>query len=148
VTDWYIEILNDLDLESSLIWWGENAAAYSDLAKMVRDVLAVPASGCSIERQFSVSGRMAIWQRNRLAPKTISNTMIYKAAVARKGEPLPNAQVTGADDLPVEERIRAIPREWVQNWWLEKLDRIGASAETIDMFSMVDDEEDGEDLYE
>jgi len=115
---------------------------------MAGDVLAVPASGCSIERQFSVFSRMAIWQRNHLAPNTISNAMIYKAAVARKSEPLPNAQVTGADDLQVEERIGAIPREWVENWWLEKLDRIGASAETIDMFSTVDDEEDGEDLYE
>ena len=36
----------------------------------------------------------------------------------------------------------------MQNWWLEKLDRIGASAETLDMFGMGDNEEDGEELYE
>ena len=76
------------------------------------------------------------------------NAMIYKMAVARKGELLPNAQFTGADDLPIEERIGTIPHEWMQNWWLEKLDRIGASAETLDMFSMGNDKEDGEDLYE
>jgi len=99
-----------------LIWWQDNAAAYGDLAKMARDVLVVPASGCSIERQFSISGRIAIWQRNRLSLKTISNAMIYKAAVARTGEPLPNAQVTGADDLLIEERIGTIPHEWMQNW--------------------------------
>ena len=74
--------------------------------------------------------------------------MIYKAAVARKGEPLPNVQVTGADDLPIEERIGTIPREWMQNWWLEKLDKIETSAETLEMFGTVNDEEDCDDLYE
>jgi len=47
--DRYIEIPNDPDITSSLIWWRDNATAYGDLAKMARDVLAVPASGCSIE---------------------------------------------------------------------------------------------------
>jgi len=73
--------------------------------------------------------------------------MIYKAAVARKGEPLPNVQVAGADNLPIEERIGTIPREWMQNWWLEKLDKIGTSAETLAMFGTVSDEEDCDDLY-
>ena len=74
--------------------------------------------------------------------------MIYKAAVARKDEPLLNAQVTGADDLLIEKRIGTIAHEWMQNWWLEKLDKIGASAETLEMFVPVDYDEDGEDLHE
>jgi len=74
--------------------------------------------------------------------------MIYKAAVARKGELLPNVQVAGADDLPIEERIGTIPREWMQNWWLEKLNRIETSPETLEMFGTVSSEEDCEDLYE
>ena len=36
----------------------------------------------------------------------------------------------------------------MQNWWLEKLERIGASAETLDMFSMGDNKVDDEDLSE
>jgi len=39
--------------------------------------------------------------------------MIYKAAVARKDEPLLNAQVTGADDLLIEKRIGTIAHEWI-----------------------------------
>jgi len=144
--DRYIEIPNDDDIKSSLIWWRDNAAAYSDLAKMARDVLAVPASGCSIQRQFSISGRIAIWQQSRLSPRTISNAIIYKAAVARKGEPLPDVQVAGADDLSIEERIGTIPREWMQNWWLEKLDKIETSVETLEIFGTVSSEEDCEDL--
>src|SRR5437762_12764667 len=34
---------------------------YPDLSRMARDVLPVPASGCAVEREFSISGRMAIW---------------------------------------------------------------------------------------
>ena len=37
----------------------------------------------------------------------------YKAAVARNGEPLSDAQVTGVDDLSIEERIGTIPCEWL-----------------------------------
>jgi len=74
--------------------------------------------------------------------------MIYKAAVARKGEPLPDVQVTGADDLPIEERIGTIPHKWMQNWWLEKLDKIETSAETLKIFGIISSEEDCKDLYE
>ena len=76
----------------------------------------MPVSKCSIEQQFSIFSRIVIWQRNRLSPSTVSNAMIYKAAVARKDEPLSNAQVTKADGLLIEERIGTISREWMQNW--------------------------------
>ena len=115
---------------------------------MARDVLVVPTSKCNIEWQFSISGRIAIWQRNNLSPRTISNAIIYKAAVARKGEPPPGTEVYGIDDLPVEDRIESIPRERMQNWWLEKLDKIRASAETLEIFAPADDNEDGDYLYE
>jgi hypothetical protein len=51
------------------------------MGRMVRDVLVVPASGYAVEHQFSISGRMTVWQRNRLSPKVISDAMIYKAAL-------------------------------------------------------------------
>src|SRR5437016_8846949 len=59
--DQYIKVRNDPDIPSGLGWWRENYRLYPDLAKM--DVLAVPASGCAVECQFSISGRMTIWQR-------------------------------------------------------------------------------------
>ena len=57
--DRYIEIPNDSGIQSSLGWWKQNQSASPDLAKMARDVLAVPASGCAVEREFSISGRIA-----------------------------------------------------------------------------------------
>ena len=74
--------------------------------------------------------------------------MIYKAVVARKGEPLPDVQVAGADDLPIEERIGTISHKWMQNQWLEKLDKIETLVETLKMFGTVSSEEDCKGLYE
>src|SRR5436190_5837182 len=59
--DRYIEIPNDPDIFSCLGWWRQNGRLYPDLSRMARDVLPVPASGCAVEREFSISGRMAIW---------------------------------------------------------------------------------------
>src|SRR5271170_1120246 len=49
--------------------------------------LVTPASGSPVERLFSVSGRIATWQRlNRLCDSTIS--MMYKAAMNLRGLPM------------------------------------------------------------
>ena len=56
-----------------LAWITRPCAAFPELAKMARDTLAIPASGCSVERLFSVSERIATWQRNRLRDRTISD---------------------------------------------------------------------------
>ena len=52
----YSSVPNDPTIKSALGWWRANHALFPDLAKMARDTLAVPASGCSVERMFSVSG--------------------------------------------------------------------------------------------
>jgi len=36
----------------------------------------------------------------------------------------------------------------MQNWWLEKLNKIRASVETLEIFTPADDNEDGDYLYE
>ena len=87
---------------SGLGWWRENYGLYPDLAKMMRDVLAVPTFGCAF--QFSISGRMTIWQRNCLSPEIISNSMIYKRALTKIHCPLHAAMNNvDIDILPVEE---------------------------------------------
>jgi hypothetical protein len=41
-------------------------------------MFAVPPSGSGVERQFSIAGRVATWQRNKLSAETISRIMMYK----------------------------------------------------------------------
>ena len=82
--DWYANLPNDPIIKSALGWWRENQVSFPDLAKMARNTLAVPESGCSVERIFSVSGRIATWQRSRFRDATISDLMMYKAAMNLK----------------------------------------------------------------
>jgi len=145
--DKYIEIPNDPSIPSALVWWRDNHKLYPDMGKMARDVLAVPASGCAVERQFSVSGRMAIWQRNRLSPKIISDSMIYKSALAKTRRPLCSKLdiVDDIDILPIDEHEATVPEEWTQGWWLKKLGKNSIGENIIGMFQMNGYEE--EDIY-
>jgi hypothetical protein len=82
--DRYANLPNDPNIKSELGWWSGNQVSFPDLAKMARNTLAVPASGCSVERMFSVSGRIATCQRSRLRDTTISDLTMYKAAMNLK----------------------------------------------------------------
>ena len=81
------------------------------MAKIARDVLAVSASGCAVERKFSVSERIATWQCNRLNSSTIADSMFYKGALKRQGAALGNSKDDDDHDLPVPERIGMVPQE-------------------------------------
>ena len=50
---------------------------------MVRDILAVPATGAGVERQFSKSGKVETTYRARINPITTSDIMIYKDYLKR-----------------------------------------------------------------
>ena len=101
---------------------------------MARDVLAVPASGCAVEREFSISGRIATWQCNRLNGSTIADSMLYKAALKRQGTALQYSIVDENHDLLVSERIDEVPQEWQDKWWIEKTKHV-VQPETLAMFS-------------
>ena len=118
--DRYIAIPNDPSIKSVLGWWRANRTAFPELANMARDTLAIPASGCSVERLFSVSGRIATWQRNRLRDSTISDLMMYKAAMNLRDLPMLLEEEEG---LPVPEMLGRIPKEWEQDFWKRKLRR-------------------------
>ena len=150
--DKYIEVPNDPSIPSGLGWWRENHKLYPDLGEMARDVLAVPASGCAVERQFSVSGRMAIWQRNRLSPRIISDSMIYKSTLAKTRRPLREIMEVDDIDIPcVDEVEGTIPKEWTDNWWLKNVGKSVVSGGIVDLSRLDDvaeeEEMEAEDLY-
>ena len=121
--DRYIDIPNDPHLKSSLgcQWWREHASDYPNLASMARKVLATPASGCAVERVFSVSGRIATWQRNRLSGPTVKNLMIYRDHLKNQGHPLQtDGETSYKINMPVLEE-GGIPEGWDDSWWKDKL---------------------------
>ena len=101
---------------------------------MARDVLAVPASGCAVEREFSVLGRIATWQYNCLNSSTIADSMFYKGELKRQGAALGKSKDDDDHDLPVPERIGMVLQEWQDKWWMEKTKRT-VCPEILAMFS-------------
>jgi hypothetical protein len=91
---------------------------------MARDNLAVPALGCAAERQFSISGRIISWERSRLKGETISDSMMFKAGLMRKGLELREMDIAVDEDhdwnLAIPPLTREVPKEWADGWWLEK----------------------------
>lgn len=132
----YSSVPNDPTIKSALGWWKANHALFPDLAKMARDTLAVPVSGCSVECMFSVSGRIATWQRSRLQDSTISDLMMYKAAFNLRKFVFP--ELEEEEDYPVSEVVGNIPAEWEQDWWKRKLRR-EVRSEIMDRF--IEDDE-------
>ena len=68
-------------------------------------------------RMFSVSVRIATWQRSRLRDTTIFNLMMYKSSLNFKEPPM----VLDECDELVPEMVGKIPPKWENDWWKEKL---------------------------
>ena len=70
---------------------------------MVRDILAVPATGAGVERQFSKSGKFETKLRARIGPVTTCESMMYKDMLVRKNRALIiTAAITGVEDIEME----------------------------------------------
>jgi hypothetical protein len=72
----------------ALDWWRVHHREYPRLARMARDVFSVPPSGAGVEREFSIAGRVATWQRSRLHASTITAIMMYKNYLKRINRPV------------------------------------------------------------
>lgn len=113
-------------LRDSLSYWRDNPSKFPTLRRMAKDVLAVPPSGSAVEREFSVSGRIATWQRNRLSAQRICDAMIYKAALKRQGKLMKDQPVVEAEQMEEEETADStndgsdILPEWSTKWWISK----------------------------
>src|SRR5205814_7533594 len=80
----YMQIKRDGTITNALKWWKGSQSMYPKLSKMAHDVMAVPATGAGVEREFSISGRVVTKQRNQLSPTTIRDIM-HKWWVAKHG---------------------------------------------------------------
>jgi len=126
--DRYLELPAAATL-NTLKWWKEHQSLLPHLSRMARDTFAVPATGAGVERQFSKSGRVAIWGRALLKPDTVCEVMRYKDYLSRTGRPLTQKKrgqeildhertVEGKDAVDAEEEEDTIRMlEWEQEWW-------------------------------
>jgi len=105
-----------------LEWWRQNEGNYPQLSRMVRDTLAVPATGAGVERQFSRSGRIITPLRCRLNPETVYEIMMYKNHLTRKQQELQLWKDAGATVAEQEYQCDEEPvlKEWRDQWWGNK----------------------------
>ena len=103
-----------------LEWWRQNEGSYPQLSQMVVDMLAIPPTGASVERQFGRSGRIVTSLRRRLSPKTVYEIMMYKNQLLRKQQELVLWKDAGAniaeEKHQTEEEDSPVLEEW-RNWW-------------------------------
>jgi hAT family C-terminal dimerisation region len=107
-----------------LEWWRQNESDYPQLRLMVRDTLAVPATGAGVERQFSSSGRIMTSLRRRLSPDTVYEIMMYKNHLVRKRQELKLWKDAGAtvaeQEHNLEEGEPPFLKEWKDQWWANR----------------------------
>lgn len=65
---------NDLN-DDILIWWKKHELQYPLLAKLAKQLLAIPASSAASERCFSAAGRTLEERRTRLKPSTVDSLL-------------------------------------------------------------------------
>ena len=103
-------------------WRQASCHEYKHLGVMVRDTLAVPATGAGVERLFSFSGLIGSKLRGRLNASTMEDIMMYRNWMARRKR---NVQIfpaagLGAGEEPVQEENDDVPKDWKDQWWKEQ----------------------------
>ena len=83
---------------------------------MMRDTLAVPATGAGVERQFSSSGRIMISLRRQLSPDTVYEIMMYKNHLARKRQELELWKDADATVAEQEHDIQKAEPPFLKEW--------------------------------
>jgi hypothetical protein len=125
--DQFVRSKRHADVKYPLLWWANSRSTFPRLSNMARDVYAVPATGCGVEREFSMSGNVVNKPRNRLHGKTIANIMQYKRWVANTHQSFVIEEDTemcekmegwsdSEDDLEYNQGLV----DWLEEWEKEK----------------------------
>lgn len=123
--DRYIKSQESQQKIPPLQWWKQHGSEYPILSLMVRDTLAVPATGAGVERQFSRSGRVVTPLRHRLQPDCVHEIMMYKNHLSRKYQKelvlFENAGAIVVEESKFEIEVEPpYLKEWKDQWWKER----------------------------
>jgi hypothetical protein len=91
----------------------------SQLDRMIRDTLTIPATGADVECQCSLSGRITTAIRSRLNPDIISKIMMYKDHLTQlKGEmkSWKRVDICAGEEMEKSTEYEA-PKEWRDQSW-------------------------------
>ena len=115
-----------------LSWWANSRSIYPQLTQMARDIYVIPATGYSMEREFSIAGNIVTKRRNRLNADSISEYMQYKCWLANNntlsssvmGNEEENKEVIEKNDvsdlIDDEDEFNQDLIEWLNEWEANK----------------------------
>jgi hypothetical protein len=79
-----------------LEWWSANEVSYPQLARVAKDILAIPISQVGVERVFNTARDVIGDQRHRLSTRAVRQIMILKDTISSE-------QCNEEDSLPQDE---------------------------------------------
>ena len=93
--------LSSIPIDSDpLLWWRANARKYPVLARMARDILAIPASSAEPERVHSGGRTVINWNQSRMGVESIEASVAVKCFLTyNRGHMVVNSDV---ESVPVE----------------------------------------------
>jgi len=117
---------------------------FPKLAQMAQDTYAVPATGSGVEREFSISRNIINNRRNRLSPKTISDSIQYKRWMVRTGVVMKFLKSQeGTSTMEIDSQVQTDSEEeledeelnedliaWLKEW--EKVQSLAAQAKALE----------------
>jgi hypothetical protein len=80
-------------------WWKANEAVFPHLARVAKDVLAIPISEVGVERVFNTSKDVIGDRRHRLSSQTVRKIMIMKDAIFQDEQDDTPATPPGDDEV-------------------------------------------------
>jgi len=114
--DQYLGRRRDKSIQDPVMWWKNSQTSFPTLATWARDIFAVPATGCGVEREFSFAGALVTKQRNQLHGQTISDLMQYKRWVAKHSDVGEDTEVEEMDQ-PLASSERPGGRGQIDDLW-------------------------------
>lgn len=96
-------VLTDFDI---LNWWKVHSSVYPTLARIARDILAIPTSTVASENAFSLGGRVVDPFRASLTPRTVEALVCTNDWL--KGEVLDYYKEPTEEDVELFEELEAI----------------------------------------
>ena len=69
------KVISRMEDFNILSWWKTNANRYPTLARIARDILAIPITTVASESAFNTSGRVVSSYHNKLHPSTLEALM-------------------------------------------------------------------------
>jgi hypothetical protein len=87
-----------------LEWWSKNESFYPHLAKVAKDILAIPITQVGVERVFNIARDVLGDRRHRLSAQAFREIMIFKDTISQEGpeeeDILPYDEVDDLFELP------------------------------------------------